>query len=598
MTLFFLLKFQSHHFKLYYCEYKKIRVLRILSTTFFLLITILGMANQSKIDSLINADDSLKITNNSRERFLVHSQLAKQYKAIHDTDRYIGSILTMANMSRASGSHLISLNILQELENSIYTLTPKEVIQVCLIKGSTLYEIDDKDSAIYWAHSGLLLSKKFGIQKFAPLLNNLLGASFMFTKPDSAISYIETSIAGFLSVNDSNGVVLPYLNLALLYGNQNRYSKAIETIANSLVILDQEDVPIYRKMAYANLAMIYRDIEDYKNSTLFLNLRDSVNYEINNNQLIFQFSQFQDRLEDEKNTRELMKLKAKVEIAEVENRNQDILITLGLVLLVALGMSLFFAIKSSRDRKKMTQIMHNKAQELEQINRFKNQILSVISHDMRSPLAQVITFQHAKNSGINFSPDEIREMDKTIMASAKNGLLILDNLLKWANNQFSSEELKLETFDSYFVITQIIQQVDELANEKDIVIHSDVTTLDLFTNESLYQIILRNLLSNAIKFSPMNSEIRVNARLEENNFIITVTDQGPGIPKRILDALDKGDRIKPKTGSYGEKGAGIGLTFSKEFAQRIGATLTFNTEILVGTEATFTLPIAKEAPQE
>lgn len=569
-------------------------MLRFTTIAIFLFLAMIGEANQSTIDSLKRVDKTLITLNKSRERFLVHSELAKAYKTSNDTVNYIASTLEMANMSRASGSYLVALNILEALETSTYILTPKEVIRVCLIKGSTLYEVNDKDSAIYWAHSGLLLSKKFGIQKFKPLLNNLLGASFMFINPDSAITYIEGSILGFMAINDSSGVVLPSLNLALLYGNQKKYDKAIKTIETSLEILDQHDVPIYRKMAYANLAMVYRDTENYKKCTRYLNLRDSVNHEINNNELIFQFSQFQNRLEDEKNARELMALQAKVEMAEVENKNQEILITLGLVLLVALGMSLFFAIKSSRDRKEISKIMHVKAKELEQINKFKNQILSVISHDMRSPLAQVITFQHAKNSGINFSPDEIREMDKTIMASAKNGLLILDNLLKWANNQFSSEELKLETFDSYFVVSQIIQQVDELAKEKDIVIHSDIATIDLFTNESLYQIILRNLLSNAIKFSPVHSEIRVSARQEENLFKITVRDQGPGIPKRILDALDNGDRIKPKTGSYGEKGAGIGLTFSKEFALRINADLAFNKEILVGTEATFTIPIVKE----
>ena len=217
---------------------------------------------------------------------------------------------------------------------------------------------------------------------------------------------------------------------------------------------------------------------------------------------------------------------------------------------------------------------------------------------MRSPLAQVITFQHAKNSGINFSPDEVREMDKTIMASAKNGLLILDNLLKWATNQFSSDEIKKETFDSFFVINQIIQQVKGLADEKEIEIYADIAAIDLYTNESLYQIILRNLLSNAIKFSPTHSEIRVDAREENGEFRVMIIDQGPGIPTQILNEIESGNRVKPKTGSFGEKGAGIGLTFSKDFARKIGAHLTFNKEILVGTEATFEIAIKKEIVSE
>ncbi len=559
---------------------------------------ILALATPSRVDSLLRADDSLKGVNESGKRFVVYSLLAEEYEKAMDTASYIEANLQMADMSRAAGSHLVALHILEDLENSQFVLTPKQVIETCLIKGSTLYEVNDKDSAIYWGRNGLLLSKKFNIRQYDALLNNLLGACYMYSKPDSGIKYIEASLKRFLLLGDTNGAVLPYLNLGLMYGHKKQHKKSVETINSALKVLDKNDVPIYRKMAYANLAMVYRNTKDFKKSTYYLNLRDSVNFEINNNELNFQFSQFQAKLDEEKTARELLELKSKVQMQNLENRNQEILITSIFVLLLALGVGLFYAMKSSRLKNEKTIATAIKAEELEKINDFKNQILSVISHDMRSPLAQVITFQHAKNSGINFSPDEVREMDKTIMASAKNGLLILDNLLKWATNQFSSDEIKKETFDSFFVINQIIQQVKGLADEKEIEIYADIAAIDLYTNESLYQIILRNLLSNAIKFSPTHSEIRVDAREENGEFRVMIIDQGPGIPTQILNEIESGNRVKPKTGSFGEKGAGIGLTFSKDFARKIGAHLTFNKEILVGTEATFEIAIKKEIVSE
>jgi signal transduction histidine kinase len=203
----------------------------------------------------------------------------------------------------------------------------------------------------------------------------------------------------------------------------------------------------------------------------------------------------------------------------------------------------------------------------------------------------MITFQHAKNSGINFSPDEVKEMDKTIMASAKNGLLILDNLLKWANNQFDGKKITKETIESRFVILQIINQLSEISKEKEIVIHADICDQEITTNESLFQIIIRNLLSNAIKFSPLHSELRISSKVVGNQLEIAIADQGPGIPDEILESLRKGKTIKPKLGSFGEKGAGIGLSFSKEFAERIKGDFHFTPELLVGTEVVFSLPI-------
>jgi signal transduction histidine kinase len=60
-----------------------------------------------------------------------------------------------------------------------------------------------------------------------------------------------------------------------------------------------------------------------------------------------------------------------------------------------------------------------------------------------------------------------------------------------------------------------------------------------------------------------------------------------------MEAIQNGENVKPKIGSFGEKGAGIGLSFSKDFAHRIGGEITFSKELLIGTEAIFKVPIGK-----
>lgn len=551
----------------------------------------IGIAQTTKLDSIKN---EISLTNKNTkisDKFMLYSELTDEYKVLNDTLNYVKTAITLSDLSRAAGSQQIALILIEDLMKSGLIFQPIDKVHACLVRGATLYEVSRFDEAINWAYQGLDYGKEYGINQYDALLNNVLGAGYVYTNADSAIKYFEISAQLFLQKNDTLGAILPYINTARAYTEVGEYKKAIALVNKANQFLDEKEEPVYREMAYANFVRIYKRTKEYEKSNYYIGLRDSVSAVINNRQSKFEVSQFNKRLEAGENARERMELESKIEMAQMQNQKNQIIIVLAIILIVVLGFVLFVVIKVSRNRKKMTRMMAKKASELETVNKFKNRILSVISHDMRSPLAQMITFQHAKNSGINFSPDEVREMDKTIMASAKNGLLILDNLLKWANNQFDGKKITKETIDSRFVVLQIINQLSEISKEKDIVIHADICDKEIITNESLFQIIIRNLLSNAIKFSPLHSELRISSKVVGNNLEVKITDQGPGIPDEILESLRKGKTIKPKLGSFGEKGAGIGLSFSKEFAERIKGSFHFTPELLVGTEVVFSLPI-------
>ena len=96
-------------------------------------------------------------------------------------------------------------------------------------------------------------------------------------------------------------------------------------IQYSLSILDEKDVPIYRKMAYSYLAILYVSKEDYESGVKYLSLRDSVNFEISNNEITFQIAQFQDELEKQKANADVLALQARIELVQMENRNNNII---------------------------------------------------------------------------------------------------------------------------------------------------------------------------------------------------------------------------------------------------------------------------------
>tara|TARA_R110002050_G_scaffold245367_1_gene382949 strand:+ start:9756 stop:11399 length:1644 start_codon:yes stop_codon:yes gene_type:complete len=544
------------------------------------------------LDSLLLENKELAASNDFGDLFINFSALKTEYIRLKDTNRIVTITLRMADASRGGGSHSEALDILNRLENSNYFIKPHHQIGLYLIRGSIYYEISEHEKAIFWASKGMALADKYQKRSYVPLLYNLLGASYTDINPDSSLKYIQKSVDLFLQSKDTAGVALPYINMAHLFWEGRENEKAKEVIFKALAILDKMDVPIYRKMAYTFLSILYDDEKDYKNTVKYLKLRDSVNYEINNDKITFQLNQFQEKLQQQKAETEKMYLQAQVEIAQYQRQKYIIYTTIGLVAILALGLTLFFTIRNSRRRNKLHQESLVRVNRLAELDHFKNKVLSVISHDMRAPLAQVITFHQAKNSGVNFSEDEMKEMDKTILASTQSGLLILDNLLKWARSQIDGLKVNNEPFDSFFAITQILNQVSQLSKEKEIQLSTSLAQVEIVSDEGLFQIVLRNLLSNAIKFSPTNSEIRIESFQNDGSLYIKITDQGPGIPETVIQALNESAEIKAKTGSFGEKGAGIGLTLSKEFAKKAGGTLAFSRSTEGGTVAIFQIALS------
>ena len=523
--------------------------------------------------------------------FLTLGELKNYYVLQKDTAKIILTYINMADASRAGGSHLEALNIVAELEDGDYQLNNHQKIGIMLVKGAVYYELSQHDQSIIWAKKGLELCPLNHEKGYRALLYNLLGASYIETNSDSAIKYIQISIDAFLEKGDSSGVVLPHINLARLYMEKGAFDKAINLIQNSIIILDKKDVPIYRKMAYDYLSMLYYLQENFKKSVEYFKLRDSVNYEINNNAISFQIAEYQNKLDNQRNENKMLALEARVEIAELESDRNNMLVMLGLTLVVFLGMFLFYSVRTNRSIKELNKSLEKKTNELENVVAFKAKILSVISHDMRSPLAQLVTFQQAKTAGLEFTNEEILEMDSTILSSTQNGLLVLDNLLKWANSQFGGLDLDYSIFNSKTAISVIVDQVGLFAKEKSILINSELASINVNNDEAFFQIILRNLLNNAVKFSPVNGEVFVRSIQKENKLIVEVIDNGLGIPEDVIELLKNAKEVKSQLGSEGEKGTGIGLRFSIDFAKQMGGSISFSRGAERGTIATFVIPI-------
>jgi len=107
----------------------------------------------------------------------------------------------------------------------------------------------------------------------------------------------------------------------------------------------------------------------------------------------------------------------------------------------------------------------------------------------------------------------------------------------------------------------------------------------------MINLVFRNLISNSIKFVYEGGEIIITAVEKGNMVFVTVSDNGMGIEQRDLPKLFKIESRHSTTGTFNEKGTGLGLTLCKEIIERHNGKITVESEKGKGTAFTFSLPV-------
>lgn len=220
----------------------------------------------------------------------------------------------------------------------------------------------------------------------------------------------------------------------------------------------------------------------------------------------------------------------------------------------------------------------------------KDKILSIIAHDVRSPLTVIASFLELWETG-DFDTQETIDLVSQIKTSTFNTVDMLDNLLTWAKSQMKGITIKPTNFILAKIINNKIELLDELAKPKRITFVNNVSEqINIYADANQLGIILHNLISNSIKFTPENGIITIDYAVTEKFIEISVTDTGIGITEENIKKLFSIESHFTTTGTANEKGTGLGLLLCKEFIENSGGTISVKSKIGKGTTFVFTLP--------
>jgi two-component system cell cycle sensor histidine kinase PleC len=236
----------------------------------------------------------------------------------------------------------------------------------------------------------------------------------------------------------------------------------------------------------------------------------------------------------------------------------------------------------------------------EAANQAKSEFLANMSHELRTPLNAIIGFSELMAQKL-FGPlgsDRYEEYATDINSSGKYLLGVINDILDMSKIEAGQFSMDREEIDLCPLIRETVRVVSLQAAEKKITVETKIAeTLKLYADRRAIKQIALNLLSNAVKFTGEGGRISVRARHASGALILSIEDNGCGIPRHALKKLGRPFEQVQNQFSKNHTGSGLGLAISRSLAELHGGALKIRSTEGTGTIVSVRIPAtAKKKP--
>jgi len=481
--------------------------------------------------------------------------------------------------------------------------------------GSVYSDMGNFNNALKYYNEALALRRQIkDVTGISTTLNNIGNLYLSLGNKDKALAYFQMSLKSAEQVGFVYNVALCSRKIGEIYLAQHNTAQAILYFEKSVQLGMSISNLELQKKGYFAMYSYYYSIGDFKsainNYTQFNRINDSINVSMTNKKLLdmqVDFELGRKAGQMKKVETEVALLRKEHQLNELKDvrRKQTIFILLVLTLLVfSIGILYYNRYQLKRKAAILLQekfsiveetnnSLKKSEEELKRINNTKDKFFSIMAHDIKNPLAGLVTITEILHKDFRQLPDaEKEEIFETINGSAKQLYNLLENLLHWSRSQTGKIPLNLVELAISSLVDSNIELLKVNAEEKNIMIINMIKPeLKLKADKDMISLVFRNLLSNAVKFTPDGGKVIVSAEQKNDNIEFVVEDNGLGISKEDANKLFRIDTQYSNPGTRKEAGTGLGLILCKEFIQKHKGAIGVESEQGKGSKFIFTLPI-------
>ncbi len=240
----------------------------------------------------------------------------------------------------------------------------------------------------------------------------------------------------------------------------------------------------------------------------------------------------------------------------------------------------------------LEKVVDERTRELTTANTVKDRLLSVISHDVKSPLNSLRGILRIYNAG-DIKQEEFGKYALQIEDDLNRTGLLVENILHWTSSQLKGVQVRKDTFDLHALMEENVDLFRTIAANKGISIHHNAPqNLKVTTDRNVLNLVMRNLLANAIKYSFEGGVVQILVKLENHILSIQVRDTGVGMDEKTMQLVLGNLGKLSVMGTGNEKGTGMGLALCREFVLKAGGQLTVESSEGKGSTFSVIMPVA------
>ena len=246
-------------------------------------------------------------------------------------------------------------------------------------------------------------------------------------------------------------------------------------------------------------------------------------------------------------------------------------------------------------------VLHDTTEQ-EKEERERRLFVSNVSHELRTPLTSVKSYLEALDEGALYDP-VAPDFIKVSLDETNRMMRMVTDLLHLSRIDNATSQLDVELINFTAFITFILNRFDKMRSQDDekkyeLVRDYSINSVWIEIDTDKMTQVIDNILNNAIKYSPDGGKITVSMKTTDDQMILSIKDQGLGIPKqdlpKIFDRFYRVDRAR----SRAQGGTGLGLAIAKEIIKQHNGFIWAKSEYGKGSTFTIVLPYDKDAVKE
>ncbi len=409
---------------------------------------------------------------------------------------------------------------------------------------------------------------------------------------DSAAAYTEKALQGFETYDMRFTSLYALMNMGVLSMQNGQFNEAEDYLLKSYERAKEFDGLYEQAMVLEKLSTLYerrgmfeRALEYYRRSEA---LSDSLS-DADRDRLILEMTE---SYKSEQAAEEIARLRNQEELSEQLIATQQVFLIVVSLVCVAFVVALVMMVKANRFANRLNRDLIDTNARLNNLSEERNNLIHVMAHDLRTPLAQVSGLNELLKESENITPEQI-EYVELIDTATTNGLALITQMMESYSNKFMHGAAKeFAEVDVHRVIESSLSLYEAQARNKNItlvfddeagnpVIHSDAQAL---------RRVIDNLVSNAIKYTYKDTDVHVTLTSSNKSLTICVRDSGPGFSDEDKLLLFRKFTTLSARPTGNESSTGLGLAIVYDLLNEIGGSIKLLDDDKPGACFCITLP--------